>query len=58
MIEAMFIHRQQIEKKLALLNPRLNVDDEPVVKTIDEVTTELGKLETEIDVYLKATAPK
>jgi hypothetical protein len=58
LMEAMLTHRQRIEKELKDLNPRLNPEDEPKVKQIDKVTTELGKLEGDVNAYLKSTTPK
>ena len=58
MLESMLAHRQRIERELKELNPRINVDDEPKTKVIEEVTTDMGKLEADIEAYLKTLAPK
>jgi hypothetical protein len=58
MMEAMLVHRQRIEKELKDLNPRLNVEDEPKTKVIEEVTTELAKLEADIEADLKTFTSK
>jgi hypothetical protein len=56
MLEAMLAHRQRIEKELKELNPKLNVEDEPKTKVIEDVTTELAKLENDLEAYLKTLA--
>ncbi len=58
MMEAMLVHRQRIEKELKELNPRLHEEDEKKTKVIEEVTTELAKLEGDIEAHLKTFASK
>jgi len=56
MMEAMLLHRQRIEKELKPLKPNLTKEDEDLAKVIEEVTTEMGKLETELNAFLKSAS--
>ena len=46
------------KKELTTLKPNLNEKDEERAKLIEDVTVELGKLETDVNAFLKTTAPK
>jgi hypothetical protein len=49
-------HRQRLEKELAALNPRVNIDHEKPTKEIGELLPKLLKLDTAIRAYLSRKA--
>jgi hypothetical protein len=57
MRELMIAHGQRVEKELALLNPRLNPDDDEKTTLIKELSPKLDKLLTELNAYLKTAKP-
>ncbi len=58
MIDVMLAHGERMKRELTTLKPNLNEEDEKKAKLIEDVTVELGKLETEVNAFLKTTAPK
>jgi len=56
LLDATVAHGLRMEKELSELKPTINVDDEKPSELIKELSGELGKLTSDLDVYLKSAA--
>lgn len=56
LLDATVAHGIRMEKELSELKPTINVDDEKPSELIKELSGELGKLTSDIDVYLKSAS--